>query len=178
MKNIVSFLITCGFIYYTQAQTASITQIEEEYAFVLGKIERADYFVNEFKVNANRNKKHFDEDFQYSERYHYQFDPRSDSSHRLVLKAVVILSERFGEQRYEQFVYDNEGNLIVYYEERKKPGEAPHERKKAIIQQKKVVVWHNNEKDKSEDEYKGEGYLLMRSTKLQENFREQMQNLD
>ncbi len=141
------FLFFSLFFYFLQIKTSQIfaqknlsdwKEIEKHQRFVMNQIEKKEYFLNEYKVNANRFALHQPIFFQYFERYFYTFDQRNASKNTL-LKAIISRREHNKINFYREYVLDNEGNLIYYYEQ-----EQPET---ASLATKKLKIYFFNQKN-------------------------------
>lgn len=151
LKSLLCILSILSFCNPLFAQK-DVTSIAKEYQIAMDNIERQEYHLNEFKINANRFNIHHDSYFQYFERYFYTFDRREESKNQPILKVVILKTERKGIQYHKEFVYDNEGNFIFYLEQQREAMKKTYSKISAYFDTDgKILKWLENDEDKSEE---------------------------
>lgn len=113
---------------------ATLQRIDRICAAVKDKIERKEFHLNEFKVNADYLNRHLPSTFQHFEKYYYVFLPQEDTNITPLLRAVVLTKEKENQVLYREFIYDLEGNLVFYSEKGRSDNSIPKLLRKMYIQ--------------------------------------------
>ncbi len=123
----------------------SIQKIDRICAAVKDKIERREFHLNEFKINADYLNRHLSSVFQHFERYYYLFLPQKDSNITPLLRAVVLIREKANQVLYREFIYDLEENLVFYTEKGRSDSSPPKLLRKMYIQNGYLLQETKNE---------------------------------
>ncbi|NJO01895.1 MAG: hypothetical protein HC880_09545 [Bacteroidia bacterium] len=118
LRNLVLIFFMAVLVSVVKAQSTpeTIRQIDEVYNLVQLNIERQAYLQNEFKINAERFSLHQPGYFQHFELYHYAIDRRPGAAQKPLLKAVFIRTDKEDTQHLKEYIFDNDGNCVVYGE--------------------------------------------------------------
>jgi hypothetical protein len=104
--------------------------IKDIYQYVQEKINRNQYYINEFKVNTHNlpwlelNK------FQSTQQYYYSF-VGDDTP---VLRLVTLISKVNDKNYYTEYLYDNDGKLIFCYEKQNDHAAFPYREFRAYFE--------------------------------------------
>lgn len=143
-----TFLVFCipmGISCEIQAQNEEIKEIEKIVQYVKKNIQRQEYYLNEFNINANRSDIHQTGYFQHLERYFYTFDKRKKTDHHPILQAIIVTTERDGVSYLNEYVYDIHSNLVYYFEQQKDKSQLPAKKLKIYLSEGSVVKWQEAE---------------------------------
>ncbi len=122
---------------YTQNLTENVTilqRIDRICSTVKDKIERKEFHLNEFKVNADYLNRHLPSVFQHLEKYYYIFLPQEDTNITPLLRSAVLIKEKENQVIYREFIYDLEENLVFYTEKGRSDNTHPKLLRKMYIQ--------------------------------------------
>lgn len=109
--------------------------IKDTYAYVQLKINRNQYYLNEYKVNSQNIRWKNDEIYQVTQQYYYSFKGKNIASLRL----VKVLS-RIGDKHYQQeYLYDLDGKLAFCYEKQNDENRYPYREFYAYFDQGKCI---------------------------------------
>lgn len=132
-------LFGCNFLASGQEE---IKKIDATYQYVMKNIEKREYLLNEYKINATRFALHQPEYFQYFEKYFYMFDKRPESLKKPIIQAVITRNEKEGTVYYKEFIFDIDGNISFYFEQQMPNGAmTPIKKIKLYIFENKIVKW-------------------------------------
>lgn len=143
------FLLSPAYFYkiFAQNQLSDWKEIERHQRFVMTQIEKKEYYLNEYKINANRFNLHQPAYFQYFERFFYTFD-RRENPPKTLLKAMISRKERNKINFYKEYVLDNDGNLVYYYEqEQPETSSLATKKLKIYLFNEKVIKAFKNDKE-------------------------------
>jgi hypothetical protein len=118
MKKLAVGLLLFFTLLNTAAQETFVREpsatryIKDLYQYVREKINRNQYYVNEFKINSSNLKWADEQHFQTFTRHFYSF-VGDDSP---VLRLVMLTTKVGDKHYYSEFAYDNDGSLVYAYE--------------------------------------------------------------
>lgn len=117
----------------------SLREIDQICAIVKDNIERKEFLVNEFKLNANYLNKHLPQVFQYVEKYYYTFAPQEESEPEGLLRAVALTKEKEGLVMYREFIFDTKNQLVFYAEKARRENTNPYTLRKIYFKNEKPI---------------------------------------
>ncbi len=136
-----------NFVFSQKTNFSDWKEIEKHQRFVINQIEKKEYYLNEYKINSNRFALHQPTYFQYFERYFYTFD-RRENPPKTLLKAIISRKERNKTNFYKEYILDNDGNLIYYFEqEQPETSSQPLLKLKIYFFENKVIKSFKNDKE-------------------------------
>ncbi|NJL13178.1 MAG: hypothetical protein HC913_09385, partial [Microscillaceae bacterium] len=124
MKNFFLFFLFFGLAFSSQGQTlaqgpSSTRYIRDIYEYVQEKIHKQQYYINEFKVNANNLPWANQETFHRSQQYHYSF-VGDDTP---ILRMVTVITKMAEKNYYTEYLFDNDGQLIFCFDKQNDVGQ-------------------------------------------------------
>ena len=96
------------------AQNKKVRYIQDFYYYVKDKISKEHYYINEYQFNSTGKKLPKKGEHKRMERYFYSFSGKSEPTIRTITTKTTV-GNTLG---YEEFLYDLDGKLILYYEKR------------------------------------------------------------
>jgi hypothetical protein len=145
---------------FTEAQDTDLERAEETYRYVNDQIERKEYLINEFKINANRLDLHEAGYFQHWERFFYVFNKKLNTPHQPLLQAVVIRTEKQGVNTFQEYIFDTAGNCVFYSEMQRAEGEIDGVKLKIFLHQGKSIKWLKQDEEVIDKSEKPESKIL------------------
>ncbi len=127
---------------FAQTQTdtlQALKNIDQICAIVKDNIERKEFLVNEFKINANYLNKHLPEIFQYIQKYYYTFAPQKEKQHTALLRAVTLTKEKEGLVIYREFIFDVQKKLVFYAEKARRDHSNPHSLRRIYFENENIL---------------------------------------
>lgn len=111
-----------GFVFYLllvnqeigYAQNKKVRYIQDFYYYVKDKISKEHYYINEYQFNSTGKKLPKKGEHKRMERYFYSFSGKSQPK----IRTITIKTTVGRAIDYEEFLYDLDGQLILYYEKR------------------------------------------------------------
>jgi hypothetical protein len=104
--------------------------IKDIYQYVQEKINRNQYYINEFKVNTNNLPWLELSKYQSTQQYYYSF-VGDDTP---VLRLVTLVSRVNDKNYYTEYLYDNDGRLIFCYEKQNDQATFPYREFRAYFE--------------------------------------------
>ena len=99
------------------AQNKRVRYIQDLYYYIQNKISKEEYYLNEYQLNSTGKTLPQKGNYKRLERYFYSFSGKSQPT----IRTITIKTEEKGRTRYEEFLYDLDGQLIFYYENQNNP---------------------------------------------------------
>jgi hypothetical protein len=147
---------------FAQQDTAedALKHAQETQRYVNDHIERKEFLLNEFKVNATRYSLHQPGYFQHLETYFYTFDKRESTLHQPLLQSVILRTEKGGVSYFKEYIFDNDGNCIYYAEMQREEGKPTGNRLKIYLGKEKALRWLREEREIADQSEKPESKVL------------------
>ncbi len=186
IMRFLSIIFLCFLFQYhiLSAQNADYNAIEKECRYTLNKIEKGDFFLNEYRINANRfaldatsNPNHF----QNFEKYYYTLDKREGKNNNPILKIIIVRKEKEKINYYYEYIFNNESGLIFYSEQKQSETSLVAQDKiKIYFQSETALKWFKNEveiKDKTEQPQNKINKILKDTKKMKNKFLNDIEKL-
>ncbi|TAE73734.1 MAG: hypothetical protein EAZ85_06295 [Bacteroidetes bacterium] len=174
MRLLFIFFYFISFYVNSFAQNLDCNAIEKEYRYTLNKIEKGNFFLNEYRINANRFALDEPDYFQNFEKYYYTLDKREGKNNKPILKAIILRKEKNKVNYYYEYFFDNNSEFIFYSEQKQSETSLVAQDKIKFFFQKEIVLkWFKNEsemKDKSEDPQNKVDKILKDVKKMKKKF--------
>jgi outer membrane protein assembly factor BamE (lipoprotein component of BamABCDE complex) len=184
MKKIIFIILIFILVSKAFSQNIDFYEIEKECRYILNKIEKKEFLLNEYRVNANRFALDEPNYFQVFEKFYYIFDKRERKNNNIVLKAIIIRKEKDRVNYYQEYLFDNQGDLIYYLEQKQaETSLVPQDKLKIYFHKEETLKWFKNEnelKDKTEQLEGKTKKIWLDVKKLKQKFKndiEKMNNL-
>lgn len=154
MQFILFFIVFYISNHFLFGQNNDFYAIDKECRYTLNKIEKGEFFLNEYRINANRFTLDESDYFQNFEKYYYILDKREGKNNNPILKAVIVRKEKEKINYYYEYIFDNDNDLVFYSEQKQSETSLIAQDKVKIYFQKETILkWFKNDvemKDKTE----------------------------